>query len=130
MAKKKRAAENIHDRDRIIVRLPDGMRDKLAAVAEANGRSMTAEVVAVLARHLQGPDRVTQLWETHQRHLEDIEGRVALIWEAVENLEDQAAGGWKGEFRGGLKAWLEESKKNKLREAAQSLTTDQAREEK
>jgi hypothetical protein len=31
--------------DRIIIRMPDGMRDKLSAIARANGRSMTAEVV-------------------------------------------------------------------------------------
>lgn len=35
--------------DRIIIRLPDGMREKLRSRAEANGRSMTAEVVATLS---------------------------------------------------------------------------------
>lgn len=34
--------------DRIMVRLPDGMRDRIAALAEQNGRSMNAEVVARL----------------------------------------------------------------------------------
>src|SRR5690348_11694043 len=102
-SKKKRVAESIHDRDRIIVRLPDGMRDKVADMAQANGRSMTAEVVAALEQHLQSKDRVSQLWETHQRHFDELESRIALIWEAVENLEVQAAAGWKGEFRGGLR---------------------------
>ena len=31
--------------DRLIVRFPDGMRDKLAALAKANGHSMNAEVI-------------------------------------------------------------------------------------
>lgn len=35
--------------DKFIVRLPDGMRDKLQARAEANGRSMNSEVVSILS---------------------------------------------------------------------------------
>ncbi|MDQ1831951.1 Arc family DNA-binding protein [Massilia scottii] len=34
--------------DRFIVRLPDGMRDAIAAAAKANGRSMNAEIVSRL----------------------------------------------------------------------------------
>jgi plasmid stability protein len=34
--------------DRFIVRLPDGMRDRLSASARESGRSMNAEVVARL----------------------------------------------------------------------------------
>ncbi len=36
------------DRDKFIVRLPDGMRDRLAVAATLNQRSMTAELVARL----------------------------------------------------------------------------------
>lgn len=36
--------------DRMIVRFPDGMRDKIAELAKANGRSMNAEVVGRLQR--------------------------------------------------------------------------------
>ncbi len=34
--------------DKVIVRLPDGMRDRIKAAAEANNRSMNAEIVARL----------------------------------------------------------------------------------
>ncbi len=85
-SKKKPVADSIHDRDRIIVRLPDGMRDQLADLAEANGRSMTAEVVAALERHLKGVDRVTQIWETLKKHQQDLE-EIGLIRQAVLNLE-------------------------------------------
>lgn len=34
--------------DQFIVRLPDGMRDRIKAAAEANNRSMNAEIVATL----------------------------------------------------------------------------------
>ena len=37
--------------DKIIVRLPEGMRAHLAWLAAANGRSMSAEVTSALARH-------------------------------------------------------------------------------
>lgn len=36
------------DKDRFIVRLPDGMRDQISAAAQANNRTMTAEIVARL----------------------------------------------------------------------------------
>lgn len=38
--------------DKFIVRLPDGMRDKIKAAAEANNRSMNAEIVVALTSWL------------------------------------------------------------------------------
>lgn len=43
--------------DKVIVRLPDGMRDRLKAQAEANKRSMNAEIVARLAVTLDADER-------------------------------------------------------------------------
>ena len=99
-SRKKPITESIHDRDRIIVRLPDGMRDDLAALAESNGRSMTSEVVAAIEKHLKGVDRVTQLWEFFERHRQQIE-EIALVRAAVENLEVFA--GRTGDFHGVLR---------------------------
>lgn len=39
--------------DKFIVRLPDGMRDRIKAEAEANNRSMNAEIVARLETSLE-----------------------------------------------------------------------------
>lgn len=36
------------NQDKFVVRLPDGMRDRIKAAAEANNRSMNAEIVATL----------------------------------------------------------------------------------
>jgi len=36
------------DKERFIVRLPDGMRDQIRTAAQANNRTMTAEIVARL----------------------------------------------------------------------------------
>ena len=43
MAKEKYPSEQ---QERFIVRLPDGMRDRIKAAAERNNRSMNAEIVA------------------------------------------------------------------------------------
>ncbi|MGP9804481.1 Arc family DNA-binding protein [Paracoccus sp. NSM] len=44
--------------DRFIVRLPDGMRDRIKAAADANNRSMNAEIVAALSERF--PERRTE----------------------------------------------------------------------
>lgn len=42
--------------DKFIVRLPDGMRDRIKAAADANNRSMNAEIVATLRDAYPEPD--------------------------------------------------------------------------
>ncbi|MBV8920279.1 Arc family DNA-binding protein [Bradyrhizobium sp.] len=53
MAKKKTGSKTRPGRgsDQFIVRLPNGMRDVIAKMAEHNGRSMNAEIVFALATH-------------------------------------------------------------------------------
>lgn len=51
--------------DRLIVRLPDGVRDRIAARAKANGRSMNSEVVAILISAL---DNVDVRYDQRLRH--------------------------------------------------------------
>ena len=41
--------------DRFMLRLPDGMRDRIKAAAEANNRSMNAEIVAALEKEYPEP---------------------------------------------------------------------------
>lgn len=36
------------DSDKFMLRFPDGMRDRIKAAADANGRSMNAEIIARL----------------------------------------------------------------------------------
>ncbi|MFD9897493.1 Arc family DNA-binding protein [Mesorhizobium sp. NPDC059025] len=45
--------------DKVIVRLPDGMRERLKKAAEANNRSMNAEIVARLETGLLDEDYLT-----------------------------------------------------------------------
>lgn len=41
--------------EQFMLRLPDGMRDRISDAAEGNGRSMTQEIVLALQAHLDGP---------------------------------------------------------------------------
>jgi plasmid stability protein len=68
-----------HDLDRIIVRLPPGMREKLGERAVENGRSMTAEVVAALTEHLRRKDRLSAL----EGQLEAMQGNIDRVWDLV-----------------------------------------------
>jgi hypothetical protein len=43
--------------DKFVLRLPDGMRDRIKAAAEANNRSMNAEIVAALEERYPAPTR-------------------------------------------------------------------------
>lgn len=58
--------------DKYVLRLPDGMRDRIKAAAEANNRSMNAEIVATLEEYYPGPAVLT----------------FAEIEEAIDNLEE------------------------------------------
>jgi plasmid stability protein len=55
--KKTAAAATSRASDKFILRLPDGMREHLAEVAERNGRSMNAEVIAALAMYFEHASR-------------------------------------------------------------------------
>lgn len=41
--------------DAFSVRFPNGMRDRIKAAADRNGRSMNAEIIATLAQHYPPP---------------------------------------------------------------------------
>lgn len=43
------------DSDQFNVRFPPGMRDRIKAAADRNGRSMNAEIIATLAEHYPPP---------------------------------------------------------------------------
>jgi plasmid stability protein len=60
MAEKPTAKRVGRDSDQFIVRLPDGMRKHLARIAERNGRSMNAEIVAALAIYFENEDAAKQ----------------------------------------------------------------------
>lgn len=66
----------IQPQDKYVVRFPDGMRDRLKALAAENGRSLNAEIIARLeASFAAVPERFAE--------------RVARIEELVDILNNQ-----------------------------------------
>jgi plasmid stability protein len=127
VAKKKQQQQptiSAHDLDRIIVRLPEGMRERLTELAAANGRSMTAEVVAALDNHLKSESRINQLWDFFERHRENIE-LIPVVRAAVENLELYAERSG-DDFQGGLRAWRWHKEREAHDAAQPPITPDQA----
>jgi len=59
--------------DQFVLRLPDGLRDRIADVAKSNNRSMNSEIVAILEERLV-PSLATRLRslinQLNQAHLE------------------------------------------------------------
>jgi len=49
----------LQPQDKYVLRLPDGMRDRIAAAARANGRSMNAEIISTL-EDTYPPDRTIE----------------------------------------------------------------------
>lgn len=67
--------------DKVIVRLPDGMRDRIKDAAAANNRSMNAEIVATLEEKYPAPTPVD---------LSTMEGLEALTGMSHEELLEKA----------------------------------------
>lgn len=71
--------------DRFIVRLPDGMRDRIAELAKASGRSMNAEIVARLEQTMDADDQLAQL----QERISDLESQVENLAIDTEKRVDR-----------------------------------------
>lgn len=77
--------------DQFVLRLPDGMRDELKTVADQNGRSMNAEIIARIEESFEGSERVwdtlnnmAETLEKVQQTLERIAPRVDEMWSRYE----------------------------------------------
>ncbi|MCG2673341.1 Arc family DNA-binding protein [Bradyrhizobium sp. GCM10023182] len=64
--------------DQFVLRLPEGMRDQVAAAAEQTGMSMNAVIVKALALHLKIVG-------------DDLSDQVSQLWTKVEALESAVA---------------------------------------
>lgn len=85
------APENRTLNDKFMLRLPDGMRDRIKAAAETNNRSMNAEIVATLEEKYPAPItlRVNQLvdWADNMVRLADAYEAASSIEERVQVVE-------------------------------------------
>jgi hypothetical protein len=53
--------------DQFMLRMPDGMRDRIAAAARDNGRSMNAEIVSRLEESLEDDNTIGELLDRVER---------------------------------------------------------------
>ncbi|MFZ5693298.1 MAG: Arc family DNA-binding protein [Pseudomonadota bacterium] len=85
--KEKSLATNLAS-DKFVLRLPDGMRDKIQALAKASGRTMNAEIVAALQEWISREDEqpardkaLAALMELQAQQIAEI-GQLRTIIEA------------------------------------------------
>jgi hypothetical protein len=62
--------------DQFVIRFPEGMRDRLAKLAAANGRSMNTELIDRLEKSMVDSD-----------NLKNLETSVAELWGKIEEIE-------------------------------------------
>jgi predicted DNA-binding protein len=70
-------AATSRESDKFILRLPDGMRERLAEVAESQGRTMNAVVIGALAEYLTD--------------VKSLESQLAGIEKAILSLTEKVA---------------------------------------
>ena len=62
--------------DQFIIRFPEGMRDRLAKLAAANGRSMNTELIDRLEKSMVDSD-----------NLKNLETEVAELWTKLDDID-------------------------------------------
>lgn len=78
----------VQTEDKYVLRLPDGMRDRIKKEAERSGRSMNAEIV----QRLEDFPNVMQAWETESRaraKLADDKERLESELHRLEEVRDR-----------------------------------------
>jgi len=111
------------DADQYMLRLPDGLRDRVAKRATENGRSMNTEIIEAIEKHLRDADRVTQLWDLFEQHRKNLEA-IPHIWGAVEDLEHEVSR-MTGGSTGTLTTWRYEVEERAEEAARPPITADQ-----
>lgn len=78
--------------DQFIVRLPDGMRDRIKAAAEDNNRSMNAEIVATLENAYPAPfeyDNINHHFMDTLERAFRLRREISKCVEEIENAKDE-----------------------------------------
>lgn len=75
--------------DKFIIRLPDGMRERIKAAADANGRTMTAEIVWRLETSLDPTVKVLPDQKIHDMMITDMNEMVHAIWGRLEQIDER-----------------------------------------
>lgn len=71
----------------MMMRLPPGMRDRIAEAAHSNGRSMNAEVIARLEKTFEDDDYVVELEQQVEEHGEQLRELRSMIENLQHNMD-------------------------------------------
>lgn len=63
-----------------MLRLPDGLKAKIAALAEANGRSMNSELIDAALHHLERPSRLDAIEAFIEKHRKMLDQMSEYDW--------------------------------------------------
>lgn len=80
-------AKTTNASDKFIIRLPDGMRDRIKTDAEQHGRTMNAEIIARLEVFTDSPsnsDRLDEIMETLIKHDEKLDKLTDMLRRVCE----------------------------------------------
>ncbi|RNW14167.1 Arc family DNA-binding protein [Morganella morganii subsp. morganii] len=75
--------------DKFNLRLPDGMKDAIAARAEKNGRSMNSEIVQILQDALDGSSTDVDIANIHKLSPSEIASLLKKIQADINKLQDK-----------------------------------------
>ncbi len=80
-------AKTTNASDKFIIRLPDGMRDRIKTDAEQHGRTMNAEIIAKLQDYTDSPsnsNRLDELRQTLNKHGEKLDTLTDMLGKLCE----------------------------------------------
>lgn len=75
--------------DRFLLRMPEGLRDRIAAAAKRNGRSMNAEIVSVLEERYPAPEGAFDDIVEAIRKMADDPDKMDSLWEVFEAIRGE-----------------------------------------
>jgi hypothetical protein len=72
--------------DQFLIRFPEGMRDRIAKLAAANGRSMNAELIVRLEQSLSVSGELKELGEAFAELMLKVDGHEAELGQVKSKL--------------------------------------------
>lgn len=72
--------------DQYMLRMPPGLRERVAKRAAENGRSMSSEIIDAIEKHLEEADRFNEVRTFLEKYEEDI-GAIARISSELDELK-------------------------------------------
>ena len=72
--------------DQFVIRFPEGMRDRIAKLAAANGRSMNAELIVRLEKSMSVSDDLKELEDAFAELMLKVDGHEAELDQVKSKL--------------------------------------------